>query len=202
MIMETKKQTDTRLLDADLYRLLAVCFDFPGEERLTAIREISEGLSQTGFYDEEIRNMLITLHDSIDKDEIIRDYSIIFIKGGVPLSESHILKRFSSVADVSAFYKAFGFSARSGENPDAIMYELEFLALLLLKSVIAPNQEAREVTEKAYRDFLTGHAAEFAVALAKRIREGSAGIYFITVAYLLETFIQIELQKLNEENGK
>lgn len=196
--METKKYTKSLLMDADIYRLLASCFDFPNEEKLNLIKEISEGLRWVGYPHEEIQHMIETLSASIDKEEILNDYSTIFIKGGVPLNESHILKKFSSVADVSAFYNAFGFSPKSGDNPDSIMYQMEFLALLLVKTVIAPDDEAKEVTEKAYKDFLNEHAGEFALALSKRIREGNAGVYFFSVAYLLEAFIRNELQKLNE----
>lgn len=191
--MTTKQKIDIRLLNADIYRLIANCFDFPTKERLYAIKEISAGLSQTGYPDKEINTMLLTLNESINESEILNDFSLIFIKGGVPLNESNTLRRFSSVADVSAFYNAFGFSPKTGENPDSIMYELEFLALLLLKMTIAPNEEAKEITEKAYRDFLEEHAGEFALALAKRIREGNAGSYFFTVSYLLEAFITQEL---------
>jgi TorA maturation chaperone TorD len=200
--MKTTKEINTKLLNADVYRLLASCFDFPNEERLFAIREISEGLGNTGYPDNEIQNMILTLRATMDEEEILRDYSVIFIKGGVPLNESHTLKKYNSVADVNAFYSAFGFSPRSGDNPDSIMYELEFLALLLLKYSIAPNQEATEVTEKAYQDFLKDHTAEFAIALSKRIREGNAGPYFLTVAFLLETFIKHELKKIGGTDGK
>lgn len=199
--METKKRTHSLLMDADLYRLLASCFDFPNEERLLIIKEISQGLSWAGYPNEEIQSIIETLNASIDQEEILHDYSTIFIKGGVPLNESHILKKISSVADVSAFYSAFGFSPKSGDNPDSIMYEMEFLALLLVKSVIAPNEEAKEVTLKAYKDFLIEHAGEFAVALSKRIREGNAGVYFFSVAYLLEAFIQNQLEKTNDQHG-
>lgn len=200
--MKTTNEMDTKLLDADVYRLLASCFDFPNEERLFAISEISEGLGNTGYPDSEIQNMILTLRASMDKEEILKDYSVIFIKGGVPLNESHTLKKYNSVADVNAFYNAFGFSPRSGDNPDSIMYELEFLALLLLKYNIAPTEEAAEVTEQAYRDFLKDHTAEFATALSRRIRDGNAGPYFLTVAFLLETFINHELEKIGGQNGK
>ncbi|MCE3259174.1 MAG: hypothetical protein K0S12_815 [Bacteroidetes bacterium] len=200
--MKISNEINTKLIDADVYRLLASCFDFPNEERLFAIGEISEGLGNAGYPDDDIQNMILTLHASMDQSEILRDYSTIFIKGGVPLNESHTLKKFNSVADVNAFYSAFGFSPRSGDNPDSIMYELEFLALLLLKYTIAPNEEAADVTDKAYKDFLKEHTAEFAIALSKRIREGSAGPYFLTVAFLLETFVNQELKKIEESDGK
>ncbi|MCC6837815.1 MAG: molecular chaperone TorD family protein [Bacteroidia bacterium] len=191
--MKTKEKTDLRLLKADLYRLLANCFDFPTKDRLAAIKELTSALNSMEFPDEEIANIIYTLSDSIDESEIVNDYSLIFISGGVPLNESHTCQKFSSVSDVNAFYKAFGFSPKTGENPDAIMYELEFLALLLIKIAIAPNEETKEVTEKAYRDFLEEHFGEFSLALAKRIRDGKAGNYFFTVSFLLEAFITQEL---------
>ena len=73
------------------------------------------------------------------------------------------------------------------------MYQLEFLALLMVKCAIAPNEESRSVTQEAYRKFLEEHAGEFALALAKRLREGDAGPFFLTVSYLLEEFITNEL---------
>lgn len=191
--MKTKQKTNVKLMKADMYRLIANCFDFPSNERLYAVKEMSAGLSQSNYPDAEITNMLVSLNESIDENEILQDFSNIFIKGGVPLSESHTLQKFNSVSDVNAFYKAFGFSPKTGENPDSIMYELEFLALLLLKSEVAPNESAKEVTEKAYRNFLEDHTGEFALSLAKRIREGNAGPYFFTVSHLLEAFISQEL---------
>ena len=191
--MRTKEKADKRLLKADIYRLLSICFDFPTKERLFAIKELSAGLSRIGYPDKEIVNIIVTLNEAIIENEIVNDYSVIFIKGGVPLNESHTLQKFSSVSDVNAFYKAFGFSPKSGENPDSMMYELEFLALLLTKSAIAPNEEAKEVTEKAYRDFLEEHTGEFALAMAKRIREGNAGPFYFTVSFLLEALITQEL---------
>lgn len=191
--MTTKENTDIRLLRADMYRLLANCFNFPNNEQLYAIKEISTGLSQSAYPDKDIVTMLVTLKESLNESEIVNDYSLIFIKGGVPLNESHTLQKFSSVSDVSAFYKAFGFSPKTGENPDSIMHELEFLSLLLVKIAIAPNEEARAITEKAFRDFLEEHTGEFALALAKRIYEGNAGAYYFTVSFLLEAFITQEL---------
>lgn len=187
------KDVNQELLTADLFRLLANCFDFPTKERLETIRELTEGLCLIKFPEEEINNILITLKESINEKEIINDYSLIFIKGGVPLNESHTCQKFNSVPDVNAFYSAFGFSPKSGENPDAIMYELEFLALLLVKLKLAPNNDAKEVTEKAYRTFLEEHAGEFSLALAKRIREGNAGSFYFTVSFLLEKLVTQEL---------
>lgn len=191
--MKTTHALHIELLKADIYRLLANCFDFPTDERIAAIHEISDALSQTDYPDPDIKTMIATLNDSMDREQILTAYTVIFIKGGVPLSESHILQKYNSVPDVSAFYRAFGFSARSGDNPDSIMYQLEFLALLLVKMTTAPNEEAAATVHTAYRKFLQEHTSEFAIELARRIGAGNAGIYFFTVAHLLETFIRSEL---------
>lgn len=194
--MKTKQKFDLHLLNADVYRLLANCFDFPTAERLFAIKEISAALSEAGFPQSDIQSMITTLNESVNDEEVLYDYTTIFIKGGVPLNESNTMQKFNNVSDVNAFYHAFGFSPKTGENPDSIMYELEFLALLSLKVTIAPDKESASVAHKAYNDFLKDHAGEFAIALARKIREGNAGTYFFTVSYLLEAFIALELSKI------
>lgn len=198
--MDALHHTDRVPIKADLYRLLANCFDFPASEKLGTISELSQALCEAGYPDSEIQNLIATLNSSMVESEILHDYSRIFIKGGVPLSESHTLKKFNSISDVNGFYAAFGFSPKSGENPDSIMHELEFLALLCLKISIAPGLQEKEITGKAYEDFLTDHAAEFALALADKIREGDAGRYFITVANLLTAFIKAETEIIKSVN--
>lgn len=198
--MNTVQHTDLNLLKADVYRLLANCFDFPSADKLSFISEIAQALSEATYPDPEIQNFLPALCSCINESEILNDYSKIFIKGGVPLSESHTLKKFGNISDVNGFYAAFGFSPKSGENPDSIMHELEFLALLCLKISIAPGQEEKDVTEKAYYDFLNDHAAEFALALADKICQGDAGRYFMTVANLLAALMKAETHKIKFEN--
>lgn len=185
--------TDVMLMNADLYRLIANCFAYPDKERLFNIKEMAMGLHQVGYPDESINNMLLSLAESANEDEVLSAFTNIFVRGGVALSETHLLQKYNSVSDANAFYNAFGFTPKTGENPDSIMYQLEFLALLLVKNVIASDEESRSVTKDAYRKFLEEHTGEFALALAKRLREGEAGPFFLTVSYLLEEFITNEL---------
>lgn len=191
--MKTNQMNDTRLMNADLYRLIASCFDYPDKEHLLNIKKIATELKKARYPDESINNMLQALVDATNEDDVLYAFTNIFVKGGVALSETHLLQKYNSVSDTNAFYKAFGFSPKTGENPDSIMYQLEFLSLLLVKSVIAPNEESRNVTEEAYQKFLEEHTGEFALALAKRIREGDSGVFFLTVSYMLEEFITNEL---------
>ncbi len=191
--MKTDRMVDTRLIKGDLYRLIASCFDYPDKERLFNIKQMATNLHKAGYPDENINIMLQSLVEAAKDDEVLYAFTNIFVKGGVALSETHLLQKYNSVSDANAFYKAFGFAPKTGENPDSIMYQLEFLALLLVKSVIAPNEESKSVTEDAYHTFLEEHTGEFALALAKRLREGDAGPFFLTVSYLLEEFITNEL---------
>ena len=191
--MKTKTMINSSLINADLYRLLANCFDYPDKEHLYNIKEIANGLINAHYPDESISNKLVSLVEAANEDEVFYAYTNIFLKGGVALSETHLLQKYNCVSDANGFYKAFGFSPSIGENPDSIMYQLEFLALLLVKSAIAPDNESKSVTDEAYQKFLEEHTGEFALALAKRIREGDAAPYFITVSFLLEEFITNEL---------
>jgi nitrate reductase assembly molybdenum cofactor insertion protein NarJ len=193
--METTDTVHIRLLKADILRVLATCFDFPSVDRLAAISEMATALAQTDYKDQEVRTMISTLAGSIDAEEALNYYSAIFIKGGVPLNETYVLQKFNAVSDVSAFYRAFGFSPKSGDNPDSIMYELEFLALLQVKIAAAPDEEAAEIAQMAYDVFLKEHTSAFSVQLSNRIRAGHCGVYFSTVSHLLETFISRECEQ-------
>ncbi|MFZ6012803.1 MAG: TorD/DmsD family molecular chaperone [Bacteroidota bacterium] len=191
--MSSKQLFDIKLLKADIYRLLAKCFDFPASEHLTTIRVLADALSQTDYPDTEIRRMVGTLAQVINSDEAVASYSDIFIKGRVPLSETYTLQKFNSVPDVSAFYNAFGFTPKSGDTPDSIMYELEFMALLLVKTSTAPSESAGEICRNAYSNFLTEHLAEFSFKLAKRLRATGTKSFYNTVSLLLERFMRQEV---------
>ncbi|MFN8237289.1 MAG: hypothetical protein U0T77_03890 [Chitinophagales bacterium] len=55
--MKTTQMNDIRLMNADLYRLIANCFDYPDKESLLNIREMANGLYNAGYPDESINNM-------------------------------------------------------------------------------------------------------------------------------------------------
>ncbi|MBK7042232.1 MAG: hypothetical protein IPH46_17820 [Bacteroidetes bacterium] len=117
--------------------------------------------------------------------------SPIFCQGGVALSETHLLQKYNSVSDANAFYKAFGFAPKTGENPDSIMYQLGF-SHCYGKVLSHLMKKSKSVTEDAYHTFLE-ESTEDLLALAKRLREGDADPFFLTVSYLLEEFITNEL---------
>lgn len=76
------------------------------------------------------------------------------------------------MADIAGFYRAFGFEV-SGERPDHIVPELEFLALVLVKeayALMAGDGGGAEICATARRKFVTGHPGRWLPMLRERAR--------------------------------
>lgn len=194
MIMDNIQKTDKNkyLVNADVYRLLSLGFSYPDAKTIEKVSDIASGLIEQNKIDSGLVEILKKLIPEIDEDIIRREYSRVFIKGGVPITESNTTAILNSVSDVSAFYAAFGFNAKSGETPDSIMYELEFMALLAVKIAIAPTDEAMEITEDAFNKFLSEHLHDFAERFGEKINNGDASAYYKLLTELLVTFIKME----------
>lgn len=75
------------------------------------------------------------------------------------------------LADVAGFYRAFGMSV-SGDRPDHIVAQLEFLAITLLTEAEAIERgdgERAEIAAKATRSFLRDHLGGWIDAWAARV---------------------------------
>jgi len=84
------------------------------------------------------------------------------------------------MADIAGFYRAFGFEV-SGERPDHIVPELEFLALVLVKeayALMAGQVEGAEICATARRRFIAEHLGRWLPMLRERARgaEGGEGL--------------------------
>lgn len=191
--MITTSDNDVRLLKADIYRLLARSFGYPSDDNVRAITDISSELTLARFPDDAIHYLISTLAHEVSAEEMQRYYSTIFISGGVPLTQSHNTNAYNSVADVSAYYSAFGVTPRSGDTPDSIMYQLEFTALLHVKLVAAPDEASREVTQQALKSFLADHVGAFALTFANKVLNGDSGPFYRTAAELLNSFVEKEM---------
>lgn len=75
------------------------------------------------------------------------------------------------MADLQAFYQAFGFEPRTEEPPDHIAVEAGFAGYLKLKQAHAVRSgygSAARITGNALKRFLDSHLAAFACAFAER----------------------------------
>jgi len=108
------------------------------------------------------------------------------------------------LADLLGFYEAFGFRLAEGrgEFPDQIAVELEFMALLLLKTAQAQvegREEARAVSLEATGKFLADHLAAWAGAFADRIEAATEEGFYRLAARLLRGFLRAECRLLGVE---
>lgn len=118
-------------------------------------------------------------------------------RGSVPLYETSYQGGRGSpggatfqMADIAGFYRAFGFEA-SGERPDHVVPELEFVALLLMKEAyarISEDAEGAEVCASARGKFIAQHLGEWLPDFAERVRGTEGGE---PVARLVQTVLEL-----------
>lgn len=185
---------------ADWFRFLANAFAYPSETAYQRVSELICHFKKNVPEDEIFKQYVQKLvHLLPTHEDLQREYSRVFIQGGLPVTESSITGRFTAVADVTAFYAAFGFSPRTGESPEALMYELEFVSILCLKIALAQKQEDREVTETALARFITEHLGDFTSRFVSELKKGDALEYYMTLgdilAYLMQNMFEFNPQQ-------
>jgi len=95
------------------------------------------------------------------------------------------------MADIAGFYRAFGFEA-SGERPDHIVPQVEFLALLFVKEAyawLAGDAEGADVCSVARRKFAAEHLGAWLPELAERAHETQGGEPIAALAQALAGLI-------------
>lgn len=142
-----------------------------------------------------------------DRSPIIAEYDRLFRAGRVWLEGAeHIaeneFQRVSLLADIMAFYRAFGVEpARS--RPDALNCELEFMHCLEVKRARAErDMAADDAGEKAAicldaeAKFFTEHLAPAARAIAAGVRGTTTHLFYVEAAEELKEFVDSESRRL------
>jgi nitrate reductase assembly molybdenum cofactor insertion protein NarJ len=91
------------------------------------------------------------------------------------------------LADVGAFYHAFGVATAGGERLDHVAVELEFYGWLLRKQrhlAAAGEAEGVEIVTDARRKFLAEHLAPLALAIARRPAVTASSLYGPVFAWI------------------
>jgi TorA maturation chaperone TorD len=162
---------DGAALDALVERARA-----PGRRRLT--RALKNALRQ---------------RKALDAAALCSEHTRLF-EGSVlcPVNESDYVRRDKGaiLADICGFYRAFGFEPAegSGEKPDHLVCELEFVAMLLVmlaRARTAHHLEARRITEEALRAFAADHLGEWLVPFCARLNATAALRLHQLTAYIL-----------------
>ncbi len=127
----------------------------------------------------------------LNLDTWIAEYNYLF-EGNVtcPINESGYIRRDKGaiLADIAGFYSAFGFklSDDANEKVDHLTAELEFMAMLLVKLVQAPDEEnAARTTHDALGSFSFDHLGEWLPSFCEQITKTSTLVLYQDLAKLL-----------------
>lgn len=189
-----------------LYRLFSYCFSEPNEElveflrsgefiktvkesfkyltyRLTVDGEHLSDLDFERIYDEYIRFQTLKNRCSFYENEYHRSGLSIFST--------------EEMADIAGFYRAIGFTF-SGERPDHIGAELEFMHLITLKeaeALLKKEEEKSELCKNVERKFLQDHLGRWVGAFVKCL-ESEGSLFYSSIGSILVEMINEECRYL------
>lgn len=163
---------DLLLLTADLLRdPRGICLP-DADEAMKVVASARPGGSGVA----DLLEKLITSAYESSRNAWIAEYYRLF-EGSIacPINEAAYIRRDKGalLADISGFYLAFGLAhaKETGERPDHLRCELEFVAMLLVMLAKAEQsaREDQEVTLGALQSFLADHLGEWLESFCARM---------------------------------
>ncbi len=185
------------LIKADIFRILSWGFSYPDKKKLDELKIIISELLEQEDLKKEYRQFLNQILSQANPDLVLPEYSRLFMKGTVPTTESYCCSKLNSTTDVAAFYNAFGMIPKPGDSPDSITYQLEFMALLLVKLSLAENEEQYSVTDDARKKFIKDHLDEFSLKFSEKLNEKNPVEFYRQLSILLRLVVQDEAQQFH-----
>lgn len=133
-------------------------------------------------------------------------------RAGVPPYESEWLGaagellQYHQMADISAFYRAFGLGLAGDcdERGDHVAIELSFLQFLCAKEAWGSERnddELARVAREGQRAFLAGHVATWTPAFCRKLAAAGRGGYYEALAELTAGWVEAECQRLDVPCG-
>jgi len=191
---------DVRL--AALWRLLSLGFTAPTTETVAEVTALAEGLLENESMP-ELEDVLAAT-GTCTIVELTAQYQALF--GGTvrvaPYEGSYELdpiRQGRQMADVAAFYRAFGAEpgGPAAERPDHVGCELEFLAFLELRRLAATeSDEDVELLDEIGASFLTDHAGRWLPTFFAGLREAAVRApFYRALAALGARTVDIELAR-------
>lgn len=195
--MSTLKNYESRLLTtAAIYSLLSSSFTSDPktiQKSVNSLREIFDKLGMT-----EESNLADNVINIIKSDEnASAEYVRLFEMGAAPPCETaytcaeNMEHRTYELADIAGFYRAFNVKQSTG-TPDHIKAELEFMALIMVKELLAhenSNTEAAEICRDARRKFYREHLSRWVGEWVKKVRENARKPLYIILTELVSRIV-------------
>ena len=211
----TKTPSDVEILYARsiLYQMLAFFFRHPAQ-----IKDIAMVKSNALIWQDAIRcvsanDKLIQEFKKSDLAEWICEYERCFghtVNTAAPAyeleyGEEHSHREPQTLADITAFYNAFGLkiAQNAHERADHVSVECEFMHYLLYKEAFAIEEGTEEqvlVTREASKNFLTHHLGYWLPSFARRLSKISEGIMQEAALFALE-FVTEDFRRLGIQAG-
>jgi DMSO reductase family type II enzyme chaperone len=195
-----------------LYRCLATAFSFPTPE-------LSEAFASGSFLDEllaaaDALPFPLAVDDSLRGDpalaheELQQEYIRLFEVGPgrppCPLYEgSHSSGRMKTLEELVRFYEHFGLRSETGDLPDHLCAELEFMHYLAFKEAAALSTGADSLPYRlAQRDFLRRHLCRWLPKLRLRLEQLKPPRLYLSLARLAEEACSRDVRSLKSGRGK
>lgn len=166
------------------------------------IAELRQALEQVG--DPEVLEPLVSLEalPLVEAEELSAYQVRIFDHAQVSPYESSYVPtggqgHMGLLADVAGFYRAFGVHV-SGERPDHVVAELEFLSLVTLAEAHhrrSGDAEGVEVCSDAAAMFLRDHVGCWLDAFAARLRKDEPGCPYTPIAETAARLVAGEVRR-------
>lgn len=205
-----------------LYSLLSVPFHYPEREGLSGLnwgdgRQAVAVLGSPNGLKEALESVADVLaHPSDLRSEYARIFGHTIQSDCPPyetqyggqyrglnsqLGGAQIFEQSQTLADIAAFYRAFGLevSDQVKERLDHISIELEFMAFLAYKeahALAADGKEHAEICREAQKTFLNDHLGRWVPLFTRHLRAKAQEGFYQKLALLTERFLALEVEAL------
>ena len=216
------KQSHLLEIRSTLYGTVSALFSDPESEKFAMLftSKIQGCVLDACFQIEELEHseepalsksfqMLMSKLDEKKKENIRNEFVNVFghtlSKQIAPYALEHLKNtdvffRTQKLADLNGFYKAFGMEVESIERADHISTQTEFLSFLLLKELLAVQNDLhdeKEVCEKAFADFNNDHFLDWVDMFAENLATHVDGGFYPVAGRFLQDFLIKEKSQLD-----
>jgi len=188
-----------------LYSFLSLAFSYPTSELLEELEgglpDLSLSLKALGIefdvrtIEEVIRTSKARLLDLQGEFNALFSTSLKAPANETAYELEKAGRKASELADIEGFYRAFGVEVKPPYEPDSLVAELEFMALLLRKKLYAQengDRKALEVINNALYSFFRDHLGRWYRLFTEILKEQSEEEYYRVMGELLRAFLEKE----------
>ena len=187
-------------LRSQTYKVLAECFYTPDDDLMVALRELTE--SPSGFICQ-----ITDIAGEVTELEPLRvDHAKLFVGpykllappyGSVYLEDGKLMGQ--STIQVKNIYREEGLDFVLKEAPDHVSVELEFMYLLINRTIEAVDKSDHDQVRcyrNKQRSFLAGHVGQWAPAFAAKVEDAAETDFYKILGSVTRRFIEEDLTEL------